>query len=296
MNTINFINDNKEFPVSTEGLDFLQNIIKQAHQLALIGGSDKYILKGCLNTTGNTWSEGMVVVNGELLPFVGGTGTLTSNVRIKQTTADIVAGYDTYSNAYVTRYVEFGSNTGGVDTYVWNTFTRVKSNLQLAAESATKTELQALSNLMMPKGGIIMWSGTTAAIPTGYVLCDGANSTSFGGAVPDLRGRFICGLDPQITTSTVATNVTDMTENYGVVGSTGGKPNLKLVAANIPQLTIKGRGGADDKNFSNQDSLSGSDKPIDSGWDFDYNIGNANPNSIENRPQYYVLAFIIKVV
>ena len=231
MNTINFINDNKEFPVSTEGLDFLQNIIKQAHQLALIGGSDKYILKSCLNTTGNTWSEGMVVINGELLPFVGGTGTLESNVRIKQTTADIVAGYDTYSNAYVTRYVEFGSNVGGADTYVWNTFTRVKSNLELAAESATKEDLTALSNLMMPKGGIIMWSGTLASIPDGYALCDSNNGTPINGlTIPDLRGRFIVGYDDR--TLNLPANVVDGKEiNYAAVGNTGGKPNVTLSSA-----------------------------------------------------------------
>ena len=32
-----------------------------------------------------------------------------------------------------------------------------------------------------------MWSGAANAIPTGYVLCDGQNST------PDLRNRFVIG-------------------------------------------------------------------------------------------------------
>ena len=39
----------------------------------------------------------------------------------------------------------------------------------------------------IPSGGIIMWSGATNAIPSGYVLCDGQNST------PDLRNRFVVG-------------------------------------------------------------------------------------------------------
>ena len=38
-----------------------------------------------------------------------------------------------------------------------------------------------------PSGGIIMWSGAQANIPTGWVLCDGNNST------PDLRNRFVIG-------------------------------------------------------------------------------------------------------
>lgn len=39
----------------------------------------------------------------------------------------------------------------------------------------------------VPSGGIIMWSGAIAAIPTGWFLCNGANST------PDLRNQFIVG-------------------------------------------------------------------------------------------------------
>lgn len=41
----------------------------------------------------------------------------------------------------------------------------------------------------VPLGGIIMWSGTVATVPTGFALCDGsANSPG-----PDLRDRFIVG-------------------------------------------------------------------------------------------------------
>lgn len=39
----------------------------------------------------------------------------------------------------------------------------------------------------VPLGGIIAWSGSAAAIPAGYSLCDGKNGT------PNLEGRFILG-------------------------------------------------------------------------------------------------------
>jgi hypothetical protein len=38
-----------------------------------------------------------------------------------------------------------------------------------------------------PSGGIIMWSGTIATIPSGWYLCNGSNAT------PDLRNKFIIG-------------------------------------------------------------------------------------------------------
>ncbi len=44
-----------------------------------------------------------------------------------------------------------------------------------------------LSTYSVPSGGIIIWSGAANAIPSGWVLCDGTNST------PDLRQRFVMG-------------------------------------------------------------------------------------------------------
>ena len=41
---------------------------------------------------------------------------------------------------------------------------------------------------LVPSGGIMFWSGLISAIPTGYVFCNGANST------PDMRNKF--GLCP----------------------------------------------------------------------------------------------------
>lgn len=38
-----------------------------------------------------------------------------------------------------------------------------------------------------PSGGIIIWSGAQAAIPSGWYLCNGSNGT------PDLRDRFVVG-------------------------------------------------------------------------------------------------------
>ncbi len=41
----------------------------------------------------------------------------------------------------------------------------------------------------VPSGAILAWSGAISAIPTGWVICDGANST------PDLTGAFIMHAD-----------------------------------------------------------------------------------------------------
>ena len=68
-------------------------------------------------------------------------------------------------------------------------------------------------------GMIIMWSGTIATIPTGWVLCDGTNST------PDLRDRFIIGAR-QDDGGVAKTNVT------GSLTQTGGSKDAIVVSHN----------------------------------------------------------------
>jgi hypothetical protein len=58
-------------------------------------------------------------------------------------------------------------------------------------------------------GMIMLWSGSSATIPSGWLLCDGSNST------PDLRNRFVVG-----ATSTYAVNATGGSADAIVVSHT----------------------------------------------------------------------------
>ena len=59
------------------------------------------------------------------------------------------------------------------------------SNITLTQNNASQFTISGVD--AFPSGGIIMWSGAENAIPSGWVLCNGSNST------PDLRNRFIVG-------------------------------------------------------------------------------------------------------
>jgi hypothetical protein len=67
----------------------------------------------------------------------------------------------------------------------------------------------------IPLGGIIMWSGTHAAIPNGWALCDG--STDNGHTTPNLRDRFVIGSGGAYSPKT-----------------TGGSSTVTLTKNNIP--------------------------------------------------------------
>ena len=66
----------------------------------------------------------------------------------------------------------------------------------------------------IPKGVIVMWSGTLATIPAGWALCDGTNGT------PDLQNKFIRGA----TTTTLP-------------GTEGGADTVTLATTNLPSHT-----------------------------------------------------------
>lgn len=58
------------------------------------------------------------------------------------------------------------------------------------AKRAEQVEWNGILNKpasFVPSGAIVMWSGTIASIPSGWVLCDGNNGT------PDLRDKFVMG-------------------------------------------------------------------------------------------------------
>lgn len=60
------------------------------------------------------------------------------------------------------------------------------------------TSTQTQLNLgVIPTGCILMWSGSTTTVPTGYALCNGGTYAKSDGSgnvtVPDLRDRFLVG-------------------------------------------------------------------------------------------------------
>ena len=91
----------------------------------------------------------------------------------------------------------------------------------------------------IPTGAILLWSGSTGSIPSGFVICDGTNST------PDLRDRFIVGAG-----------------NTYAVDATGGANTVSLAEANLAAHTHSVSGttasdGAHTHNVSGNTSNTG---------------------------------------
>lgn len=168
----------------------------------------------------------------------------------------------------------------------------------------TRGTLSVPNGGVIPRGGIIMWSGTATEIPAGWALCDGGNGT------PDLRGRFIVGAGGNYTPK-----------------ATGGEENVTLNETQMPShvhtfeanmKTIGTAGRADQGNWDGYWNYGlfvrwvGQADGVNDAWngsrlkrpDVKYgddivtfpkvsSQGGGQPHN--NMPPYYALCFIMKL-
>jgi len=160
---------------------------------------------------------------------------------------------------------------------------------ELIANSSAGTAGQALLSRgagLSPQWGaafvtgmIMLWSGSVASIPSGWLLCDGSNST------PDLRSRFVVGAG-----STYA------------VGATGGSADA-IVVSHTHSATVTDPGHAHQVNASNVagsatfGASSGGGTLTTNSATTGISVaisttGSSGTNA--NLPPYYALAYIMK--
>ena len=204
------------------------------------------------------------------MPLAG--GEFTGNITCENITPDADSSRNLGTNSvrfatiYADSFVGSGANLTGVESFV--------------------------------SGMILLWSGSTGSIPSGFVLCNGSNST------PDLRDRFVVGAGNSYAvgntggnnTATDTVNISGSdTVNVSVSGSgtTGNEfgnfGNTNLYAYNGLGMMYQNLNNfywgttthAHGFNFSG----SGSDT---------VNIAGSDTVSVDTRSPYYALCYIMK--
>ena len=259
------------------------------------------IANGGTGTDSTQFASLTTNVTGTLPIANGGTGTtsaqftnLTTNVTDTLPVANGGTGRSTLSAGAIV----LGNGTGIVNQLTGTAVGQIPQWTGSAWAAATPPA-------GMPSGGIIMWSGSIASIPSGWFLCNGSNGT------PDLRDRFIVGAG----------------SSYGV-GATGGANTVTLSTSQIPAHNHTFSGTTSTRSLTGNINFGGNGIPSNDGngivsatnptgaQQAGFGSGAVNENlfidashnhtisgttgstgsgsSHENRPPYFALAYIMK--
>jgi hypothetical protein len=215
----------------------------------------------------------------------------------------LIYTYQAGSSTLLTTYTTVNGNVANTNPIVLDAYGRTPSEIwmqtgysyKFVIQTSAAVTLQTLDNLYpilqtaptatpsLPTGAIILWSGSLGSVPTGYVLCDGTNST------PDLRDRFVIGAgsnyavaatggsaDAIVVTHTHTATVTD--------------PGHKHTYQNYPPVFYTSTGGS----FAGvQGATTNDTSTVTTGISVaNANAGTSGTNA--NLPPYYALAYIMK--
>jgi hypothetical protein len=267
-------------------------IVRESSNLSTLSVSNQSIFKN-ISVTGIATVNNLEVT-GELYD---GHGNFGSAGQVLSSDGDNLEWINT-SNANVGSASNVGTNENGDDAEQYVTFVQNKtgnnpirvdegikynpSTNTLTVGIITATTLNVTGSGVIPSGGIIMWSGAANAIPTGYVLCDGQNST------PDLRNRFVIGAGDTFT-----------------VDATGGSANA-VVVEHTHTLTDPGHSHSYSRAESIvQGSAETSSQQQKHNIDYGTNTTQSQFTGIsvntegesginKNLPPYYALCYIMK--
>jgi len=198
----------------------------------------------------------------------------TLNVLKVRNEAD--AAWVTLGASPVTDFKILGSNTvgwipptadGSPDQYLK---TDGGGNLDWATPSGTPAGV-------IPSGGIIMWSGAVSAVPTGWVICDGNNST------PNLTGKFVIHADAD------SGGTYDVGDNAALSATGSHTLTTAQMPAHTHSFTGRGFTAQNGTGITNDyaDHAAGSITVSSTGG----GTGHSHTGSL---PPYYALAYIMK--
>jgi microcystin-dependent protein len=223
----------------------------------------------------------------------------------------LIYTYQAGSSTLLTTYTTVNGTIANTNPIVLDAYGRTPSEIwmltgysyKFVIQTASAVTLQTLDNLYpilqnapasaptLPTGAIILWSGSIGSIPSGYVICDGANST------PDLRDRFIFGAG-----STYAVGATGGSADSIVVSHTHTATSVVTDPGHNHTLSGRANAGADGNSnefgdtvapeiYSNNTSVKTATTGITVATT---NASAGTSGTGANLPPYYALAYIMK--
>ena len=140
-------------------------------------------------------------------------------------------------------------------------------------------------------GMIMLWSGSTGTIPSGWALCNGSSGT------PDLRDRFVVGAGSTYAVDATggSANATLPSHTHTGTTNTGGSHNHT-----IPHYLVQAVAGTGDIDRDNEyqqwKALAGQVTGTHAGHTHSFTTASSGTSATNaNLPPYYALAYIMKL-
>ena len=225
---INAININEGCPPSTIN-NAIREVMAQIKDWQDGSSGDSWTSAGTLNITGSLQLDGSIGSNGQVLKSVGSTATpvwatlgtmSTQNSNAVNITGGSIA---TTGDLNVTGALKLDNSVGSSGQV-----------LVSSGSSATPTWGDAFVT-----GMIMLWSGSTGTVPSGWRLCDG------GGGTPDLRNRFVVGAGSSYAVNATggSANATLVSHSHTLSGIASASSVTGTAAASSVSGTIGANGG-----------------------------------------------------
>ncbi|WP_221412146.1 hypothetical protein, partial [Dysgonomonas sp. ZJ279] len=116
------------FPLNQQRLEYMQAAYTELSGALASVFNGNVILSGCI-IAGLNVSDGWVVVNGEILPFLGSTTGTQTTFLVRETRTPILFKDGQNRNVQFSRFCQFGSGTGAI---AWSSLTRLNSLLAIS--------------------------------------------------------------------------------------------------------------------------------------------------------------------
>jgi len=221
----------------------------------------------------------------------------------------LIYTYQAGSSTPLVTYTDNGGNIANANPIILDASGRTPQQISLLTgfsykfvlQNSDAVLIQTLDNIYpilqnapisapaIPAGAILLWSGSTGSVPSGYLLCDGTNGT------PDLRDRFIIGAG-----NNYAVNATGGTADAVVVSHTHAATSVVTDPQHshtYKQSGSTGPGGDLNIFFTNNGAFSTNLTTSSASTGITVATTNASAGvsgTGANIPPYYALAYIQK--
>lgn len=152
-------------------------------------------------------------------------------------------------------------------------------------------------NGAIPVGGIILWSGSTTAVPTGWALCNGQSVN--GQTTPNLTDRFVVGAGNNYSPANTGGNASVTLSVNQIPSHTHGYEDGYWVEASDGNGNYASGGGSDYVQNSTGGGVFGANGDDNDNhyvsWRSMTSYATGGGQPFDNRPPYYALAYIMRV-